>query len=107
MLINRRPDIRSSEITDQKVYLSRREFLTTAAAGVAGLGVLGETSADLLAATPAPHGRKLENVQKSAFSTTEKAHSWNDITTFNNYYEFGTDKDSPSRLAARLKVDPW
>jgi sulfoxide reductase catalytic subunit YedY len=111
MLIKPAADIPSSEITDQKLYLSRREFLRTAATGTAaaaaGLGVLGASSAVLGAATPAPHGRKLENVQKSPLSTSEKQNSWEEITTYNNYYEFGTDKDSPSMLAGRLKVEPW
>ena len=111
MLIKPPADIRSSEITDQKLYLNRRDFIraatSTAAVAAAGLGVFGGTSALLGAATPAPHGRKLENVRKSAFSTTEKMNSWNDITTYNNFYEFGTDKDSPSRLANTLKPEPW
>jgi sulfoxide reductase catalytic subunit YedY len=50
----------------------------------------------LRAATSAPHGRKLEGVRKSTFSTDEKANKWEEITTYNNYYEFGSDKDSPS-----------
>jgi sulfoxide reductase catalytic subunit YedY len=107
MLIKRPPDIPSSEITDRKVYVNRRAFIRAATGAAAGLGVWGSASALLSAATPAPHGRKLDNVQKSSLSTTEKLNSWNDITTYNNYYEFGSDKDSPSRLADRLKVDPW
>jgi methionine sulfoxide reductase catalytic subunit len=108
MLIKRRDDIRSSEITDKKLYLNRREFIraTTGAAAAVATGVVG--AEDLLqAATPAPHGRKLENVQKSPFSTDEKTNKWEDITTYNNYYEFGTDKDSPSMLARNFKTEPW
>jgi sulfoxide reductase catalytic subunit YedY len=107
MLIKRPSDIRSSEITDKKLYLNRREFMTTAAAAAAGFGVLAGTSQLLDAAQPAPHGRKLEGVKKSPLSTTEKVNSWEDITTYNNYYEFGTDKDSPSMLAKNLKPSPW
>jgi sulfoxide reductase catalytic subunit YedY len=111
MLIKRPRDMRSSEITDKRLYLNRREFIRagtgTAAIAAAGLGAFGTACSVLSAATPAPHGRKLDNVQKSPLSTTEKLNSWNDITTYNNYYEFGTDKDSPSKLADRLKVDPW
>ena len=59
------------------------------------------------AATPAPHGRKLENVKKSPFSADEKPNKWEEITTYNNYYEFGTDKDSPAMLARNLKTEPW
>ena len=107
MLIKPSADIRSSEITDKKLYLNRREFLraTTGTAAAVATGVLG-AEAFLQAATPAPHGRKLENVQKSPLSTDEKPNKWEDITTYNNYYEFGTDKDSPSMLARTLKTEP-
>jgi len=108
MLIKRASDIRSSEITDQKLYLNRREFIRaatgTAAAVATGLA-LGDTWVE--AATPAAHGRKLEGVKKSPFSTDEKQNKWEEITTYNNYYEFGIDKDSPSMLARNFKTDPW
>src|SRR3954452_19132114 len=108
MLIKRAADIRSSEITDKKLYLNRREFLGATAATTAAVaaGVLG-TEAFVHAATPAPHGRKLENVKKSAFSTDEKPNKWEEITTYNNYYEFGIDKDSPAAMARSLKPAPW
>jgi sulfoxide reductase catalytic subunit YedY len=64
----------------------------------------------LQAATPAPHGRKLENVKPSAFSVdpkVEKLNRWEDITTYNNYYEFGTDPADPSNNAGSLKTKPW
>jgi len=108
MLIKRPADIRSSEITDKKLYLNRREFIraTTGTAAAVATGVIG-AGTFLHAATPAPHGRKLENVGKSAFSADEKVNKWEEITTYNNYYEFGTDKDSPSMLARNFKTEPW
>jgi sulfoxide reductase catalytic subunit YedY len=109
MLIKRRSDIPSSEITDKKLYLNRREFLraTTGTAVVAAAtGVLG-AEAFLEAAPPAPHGRKLENVKKSPPSADEKVNSWDQITTYNNYYEFGIDKDSPAMQARNFKTEPW
>ncbi len=111
MLIKRASDIRSSEITDRKLYLNRREFIqaATGTAAAAAVGVLG-SEALVQAAQPAPHGRKLENVKKSPLSldeNVEKPNKWEDITTYNNYYEFGTDKDSPSRFARSLKPEPW
>ena len=109
MLIKRPSDIPSSEITEKKLYLNRREFVNAAATAAAGFGVLAGTSQLLEAAgQPAPHGRKLEGVKASPLSVTdEKLNSWADITTYNNYYEFGTDKESPSMLAKRLKPSPW
>jgi sulfoxide reductase catalytic subunit YedY len=108
MLIKRADDIRSSEITDKKLYLNRREFIGAAAATTAAVaaGVVGSGSL-VHAATPAPHGRKLENVKSSTFSTDEKPNKWEEITTYNNYYEFGIDKDSASMFARNLKTEPW
>ena len=95
MLIKRPSDIRSSEITDKSVYLNRRSFLRASAgtAAAAAAGLLGG-EALLEAAKPAPHGRKLEGVKPSPLSISEKQNSWEHITTYNNYYEFGTDKGS-------------
>ena len=107
MLIKRPSDIRSSEITDRKLYLNRREFIRAATGTAAAVGVFAGVGAQLSAAQPARHGRKLENVTKSPLSTTEKPNTWEDITTYNNYYEFGTDKDSPSYSAPKLKTEPW
>jgi sulfoxide reductase catalytic subunit YedY len=108
MLIKRAADIPSSEITDKKIYVNRREFLqaATGTAAIAAAGLLG-SEATLHAATPAPHGRKLENIKKSPLSADEKPNKWEEITTYNNYYEFGTDKDSPSMTAHSLKPEPW
>jgi sulfoxide reductase catalytic subunit YedY len=108
MLIKRAADIPSSEITDKKLYVNRREFLqaATGTAAIAAAGLLG-SEAMLHAATPAPHGRKLENIKKSPLSADEKPNKWEEITTYNNYYEFGTDKDSPSMTAHSLKPEPW
>jgi sulfoxide reductase catalytic subunit YedY len=106
MLIKRPPDIRSSEITDKKLYLNRREFIR-AAAVAAGAGVVG-AGVGVAGAEPAPHGRKLAGIVKSPLSTTgEKLNTWDEITTYNNFYEFGTDKESPSLYAKMLKTEPW
>jgi sulfoxide reductase catalytic subunit YedY len=111
MLIKKAADIRSSEITNRKLYLNRREFLR-AAAGVAaaGAGALAAAETVTAAGQAAAHGRKLEGVKKSSFSLTaeeEKTNTWEQITSYNNYYEFGIDKDTPSLIAAKMKVDPW
>ena len=88
MLIKRPADVRSSEITDKQWYLNRRQFIQ-AAGGTAAATAFGVIGADigLEAATPAPHGRKLENVKPSAFSVDQKVdkpNRWEDITTYNN-----------------------
>ena len=108
MLIKPPADIRSSEITDKKVWLNRRDFIKAAAgtaAVVAGAAVASEVVVH--GQMPAPHGRKFDLVKKSSLSTTEKMNTWQQITTYNNYYEFGLDKDSPARYAKALKPSPW
>jgi sulfoxide reductase catalytic subunit YedY len=96
MLIQRSPDIRPSEVTPKHLYLSRRSFL-------AGLPMAGAA----LAVGTAPADNKLSGIAKSPFSTTEKITPYNDVTHYNNYYEFGTGKDQPASLAQKLKILPW
>jgi sulfoxide reductase catalytic subunit YedY len=111
MLIKKPADVRSSEITSKRLYLNRRDFIraagTAAAAATVG-GVLWKGESVLDASTPAPHKQKLPNVRKSPLSVTdEKANTWEQITTYNNYYEFGIDKSDPSQYAGGLKTQPW
>src|SRR5262245_53187809 len=105
MLIKRPSDVRSSEISDKATYMNRRAFVQ-AAVGVLGVGALAVEPA-VYAQQPAPHGRKLENIQKSTLSTTEKPNTWQQITTYNNFYEFGVDKKDASTYAKSLKTSPW
>ncbi len=107
MLIKRAQDIRSSEITPKPLFVNRRDFIRTAAGtAVAAAGILGATKL-LSAAQPAAHGRRLDGVRKSPLSTSERPNTWDQITTYNNFYEFGTDKDSPSYAARDFKTTPW
>ncbi len=109
MLIKKPDDIKSSEITDKQLYLSRREFLSAStlslgalATGMAAPGLLlGSNEAQ--ASTAA----KLNDLRKSKFSTDEKLTPYKDVTTYNNFYEFGTDKYSPAQLAHTLNPRPW
>jgi methionine sulfoxide reductase catalytic subunit len=100
VLIDRAPDVRSSEITDKTLYVNRREFLTASAA------ILG--AATIVEAKGAPHGKKLANIKKSEPTTGgEKINSWDDITSYNNYYEFGIDKSDPAENVGRFVSSPW
>jgi sulfoxide reductase catalytic subunit YedY len=104
MLIKQAPDIRSTEITPQSLYLRRREFIRatgiTAAAALAGV-LGGEEPAH------AAEGEKLSIAKKSPFSTDEKLTPLKDVTTYNNFYEFGGDKDDPSHYSGSFKPKPW
>jgi sulfoxide reductase catalytic subunit YedY len=105
MLIKRPSDIRSSEITSKSEYLNRRQFLQAAsgtAVAAAGVGLLG--ASDGLLGQEAKHGAKLPDVRSSPLSTREKPSTWRQITTYNNFYEFGIDKESPALLAPRSLV---
>jgi sulfoxide reductase catalytic subunit YedY len=107
MLIKRPADIPSSEITDKKVYLNRREFIRTATGTALATAAGALVTEELLhAQQPAPHGRKLMTT-KSPLSTTETPNVWEHITTYNNFYEFGTDKGEPSIYARNFKPEPW
>jgi len=107
MLIKMADDIRSSEITPKSVYLNRRKFLAgTAVAGASAvLGVgLKET---LFPSSKVFAGNKINGIQKSSFSTTETITPYNDVTHYNNYYEFGTEKEQPAELAKNFRTRPW
>jgi len=104
--------IPSSEITPKSIYVSRREFLKSAGlAGGAALaaGLLGELSfpAAAQAASGSTPTGKIDGVRKSPFSTSEKQNSLKDISNYNNYYEFSTDKYEPANLAKNFKTRPW
>jgi methionine sulfoxide reductase catalytic subunit len=102
MLIRKPTDIPYSEVTPKSLYLRRREFLQTAA----GAAVAAATA--LSPAGARAQGRpKLSNVRKSEFSTTEAPNDYGDITGYNNFYEFGTDKEDPKANAQRFVARPW
>jgi methionine sulfoxide reductase catalytic subunit len=84
MIIRRPSDIPSSEITPKSVYVNRRQFLSAMGIGAAGL-ITGERAQE-----------------------QERPNDYEDITTYNNFYEYGTDKGDPARQAPRfLKPRPW
>jgi methionine sulfoxide reductase catalytic subunit len=107
MLIKKPSDIRSSEITDKQVYLNRRQFIR-AATGTALVSAAGALATEELLSgqQPAPHGRKLQTT-KSPLSTSETPNTWEHITTYNNFYEFGTDKSEPAMYSKNFKPEPW
>lgn len=92
-----------SQITPQDKYLSRRELLA-GGVGLAAAQLMGGFGAPALAeANPAT----LNYTRNAALSVTETPNSYKDITTYNNYYEFGTDKSDPSENAQKFRAQPW
>jgi len=107
MLIKKPSDIRSAEITPKSVCLNRRTFLEGAAAAGA-VALAGRAAGELLMPGRAwGDAAKLNVTVKSPFSTTEKMNSLDEVTHYNNYYEFGTDKYSPAKNAQSLRTRPW
>jgi len=111
MLIGKPPEIPSSAITPKDQYLNRRHFLRGAVSGVvaAGAAALG---AERLAEMVSPRmvalaGTKLDTVKSPLTTTGEELTSLLDVTTYNNFYEFGTDKSEPSHNAGVLPTRPW
>ncbi len=100
MLIRTTPTIPTREITDERLYLDRRAFIR-ASVGVAAGGLAGA----LLPVDAAHAQAALPNVRKSPLSTTgEKLNSFEDITSYNNFYEFGTDKSDPKANSGEVQA---
>ena len=109
MLTRKAAELRESDVTPKELFLKRREFIaaagvTAAAVATTGLGVFGEAA---VVEAQNPAAQKLTDLKKSPFSTDEKLNSYRDVTTYNNFYEFGTDKADPGKYAHTLKPRPW
>ena len=106
MLIKQAPDILSSEITPENLYWNRRSFIRAAsgaALGLAGTVTFGRATGDLLAAPQT----ELADLKQSQFSTSDAPNSYDEITSYNNFYEFGLQKEDPKRYADELTIEPW
>ena len=99
---NRKQPIRPSEITPENVFFERRRLLKAAVAA----GVLPLIGADAGAAMIPPDG-EFHNVKPWAGSLDIEPNTWDEITGYNNYYEFGTGKGDPARNAHTLQTSPW
>jgi sulfoxide reductase catalytic subunit YedY len=97
MIICKPSDLRYSAVTPKQVYLNRRRFL--GAAPIALGALLGSRAAQATT--------KLTGVTKSSYTVDEKVTPLDVITHYNNFYEFGTDKEDPSRNAQNFRTSPW
>jgi methionine sulfoxide reductase catalytic subunit len=103
MLIKKPDDIKSSEITDEKQYLNRRKFIV--AAGAVGAAAVGAAWAGGVLAPGLLRARG--HGAGAAAQEEDKVNSYEDITSYNNFYEFGTDKEDPKENAHTLRTHPW
>ncbi len=95
MLFKKASGIPSSEITPKEVYLNRRSFMTGIAATL------------LVSRIPARAATKLDYVKSNLSTTGEDLTPLKSITSYNNFYEFGTDKEDPAKYAGTLRTTPW
>jgi len=103
MLIRKAEDLKWSDVTPESLYLRRRDFLATAA-----VPVLAGAASLLAGRRAAAQGSgQAMSANKSPLSTTEPPTPYEDVTTYNNFYEFGTDKGDPARNAGKFKTRPW
>lgn len=106
MLIKKPDDIKLSEITDESIYLQRRKFLRNCVnTGIAG--ALVTSFPGLVLAKSEGEYKALHNIKHSSFSTDEELTPFHDVTHYNNFYEFGTDKEDPSLYSGDFKPSPW
>jgi sulfoxide reductase catalytic subunit YedY len=107
MQLKKAVDLPASEVTPKSLYMNRRKFLAGAAvagtAALAGFGISEIASPSRVAEADA----KIDGIKKSSFSTTETITPYKDVTNYNNYYEFSTDKYEPANLAKNFKTRPW
>ncbi len=97
-----RPDILESETTPEALWLRRRDFLMLGAAGALSLAWPERT-----AAAAAPSGAALPIARRAELAGGEASTPWDDVTSYNNFYEFGTDKSDPVQRAGSLRPRPW
>jgi len=127
MLIKAAPDISSSEITPESVFLNRRKFMSggvglalgAAAGGLSSLafaadgdGLRATAPSDLVRSAPAQWWEdKFRSISPaepgSAFSTDETLTPYSDVVSYNNFYEFGVEKGDPIANSGAFEVDPW
>jgi len=103
MLIKKPSDIPSSEITSKSVYMDRRKFLT----GATLFGTALATGCDMVRPSSVVHANTKLTTVKSQYDTTEKQTPLKDVTNYNNFYEFSTDKYGPAELSRNFRTSPW
>src|ERR1700720_3491519 len=106
MLIRRSLDLTHADVTPKSVYLNRRKFLQ--GMGIAGVAALAGTRLiDLISPSRNVYaGTKLTTI-KGPFNTDERITPANDVTHYNNFYEFGSDKGDPARNSQNFQTSPW
>ncbi len=107
MLIRKPNDIRASEITDEKDYVDRRKFLGR----IGGVGLAALAGSSLLTGSSLlgcdTSSARADSMDAGGEAPDDKLTPYEDVTTYNNFYEFGTDKSDPSANAKNFRAEPW
>jgi len=106
MIIKRVNSIKPSEITPENIYLDRRKFLETSSKAALALAA-GAVFPELTGYREARASLALGEIHKSKYAVDEPKTPYEDVTRYNNFYEFGTDKEDPAIYAKHFKTDPW
>ncbi len=101
MVVKRVEVLKSSEITPEHLYFNRREFIRAATAGSLGLAAALALPEAVRADDRWPRGKK------GPYDTDEEVNTFKEITTYNNFYEFGVDKGNPSQNSGGFQPKPW
>jgi sulfoxide reductase catalytic subunit YedY len=107
MPVKRSQDLKYSDVTPKSVYMNRRKFLADAALA-GGAALAGRALWDFFSPSRSVLANtKLNVASKSPFSTTEKQNTYDEVTHYNNFYEFGSDKTDPAKNAGNFRTSPW
>jgi methionine sulfoxide reductase catalytic subunit len=112
LILNKKAsDCSESEVTDQSIYLNRRQFMKTTAGVALGVGAIGQVSAALQEGNPLSPPSSLvssfQNIVETSYGKDDKVSPFNVATSYNNFYEFGYGKSDPKDRSSSLKTAPW
>lgn len=105
-MIFKDPRIQNSDITPRHIFEHRREWLKNAAIGSLAIGLSPWLEREAFAKSSAPKEKLVAKLNEQ-YSTRETATSYEEVTSYNNFYEFGMDKEDPAKYAERLQTRPW
>ena len=107
MLIWRKPELTYSDVTPKDVYANRRKFLRDLGIAGAAAAIAGERFLSIASPNLTAYATSKLNFVKGPFGTDEKITPVNDVTHYNNFYEFGSDKSDPAKNSQNFKTTPW
>ena len=107
MLIRRKPELSYADVTPKEVYTNRRKFLHDMGIASAAVALAGKELYSLASPNLTAYATSKLNFVKGPYNTDEKVTPINDVTHYNNFYEFGTDKADPAKNAQNFRTAPW